>query len=86
MLPSVARHYGITASTHLQAPGRAREEYLDLRTAASPRCLDGIPNTPGKARQLVYRQLTNNRNTKEELQAMLFYLSFSSSVGEQSTK
>src|SRR6266852_767866 len=43
---SAARHYGITTSTHLQAPGRAREEYLDLRTVASPRCLDSIPNTP----------------------------------------
>jgi hypothetical protein len=29
-----------------------------------------LPNTPGKAQKLEYRQLMNNHNAKEELQAM----------------
>jgi hypothetical protein len=71
-------------SPDLQVPGRAREEYLDSHTAASPRCLNGnnqnISNTPGKAQQLDYRQLMNNHNTKEELQAMQKSFSTSASV------
>jgi hypothetical protein len=47
-----------------------------------------LPNTPGKAQKLEYRQLMNNHNAKEELQAMQkkkFDLCFSSG-GERSTK